>query len=102
MNRPRIPMLSMLRRQGGATCLEVGRKIQSYLDAEVDDRTASKIAGHLAACRRCGLDADAYRDIKQALGSRAALSSSAVAIERIRQFAMSLEARDEPNPSSHG
>lgn len=72
-----------------ASCREVGRVLQSYLDGEVDEVTARRVARHLEACRRCGLEAVTYVEIKRALAER----SSAVpqdAVIRLRQFAEQL------------
>lgn len=53
-----------------ASCRQVGRLLQSYLDGEVDDLTARRVARHLDLCRRCGLEASAYAEIKKALARR--------------------------------
>ncbi|RMH86227.1 MAG: zf-HC2 domain-containing protein [Actinomyces sp.] len=58
------------RRQGPASCREVGRVLQSYLDGVVDDTTARRVAEHLEECRRCGLEYETYHTIKQALARR--------------------------------
>lgn len=50
-------------------CSQVAEVLQSYLDGEIDDVTAARIARHLEACRRCGMELLAYREIKQALAS---------------------------------
>ncbi len=79
-----------------ASCLEVRRALQSYLDGEVDEVTARRVARHLEACRRCGLEASTYAEIKRALGER----SSEVppdAVARLRQFAERL--MDDPQGS---
>lgn len=92
--------LSWWRRMVGspamASCLEVGRILQSYLDDEVDEVTARRVARHLEACRRCGLEASTYAEIKRALGRR----SSGVpedAVRRLHEFAERLIA-DDPRP----
>jgi len=86
----------MVRRRGGARCVEVARKLQGYLDGELDDTTREHIAGHLAVCRRCGMDEQAYRDIKAALARRDA-DLPAAPIDRLRAFAESIAAPDEPD-----
>ncbi|HZD65095.1 MAG TPA: zf-HC2 domain-containing protein [Acidimicrobiales bacterium] len=58
-------------RTGRASCMEVARVLQSYLDREVDEVTARRIAVHLETCRRCGLEATTYRAIKASLARRA-------------------------------
>lgn len=83
-----------------ATCLEVGRVLQRYLDGEVDDLTARQVARHLEACRRCGLEASTYADIKAALAGRSrALPEDAVDRlhrfgEQLMQHQLGLEADD--------
>ncbi len=55
-----------------ASCWQVGHLLQSYLDGEVDDLTARRVARHLELCRRCGLEASTYAEIKKALARRGA------------------------------
>ena len=50
--------------EGRLSCHEVSRLVQRYLDDETDRATAAAVAAHLEDCRRCGMEADAYRDIK--------------------------------------
>ncbi|MGR8009497.1 zf-HC2 domain-containing protein [Streptomyces hypolithicus] len=68
--------------------MQVARVLQSYLDGESDEITARRVAAHLEDCRRCGLEASAYREIKNALARRETLDSGAVA--RLRGFGESL------------
>lgn len=69
-----------------ASCREVARTLQHYLDGEVDPITARRTAGHLEVCRRCGMDAATYRELREALRrGLGALDPSAVA--RLRAFA---------------
>ncbi len=65
-------VLDMFRRRGGSRCIEIGRRIQSYLDDGLDPDTAAKVSHHLAACRRCGLTAEDYRRLKLALAETSA------------------------------
>lgn len=68
-----------------ASCLEVGSGLQRYLDGEVDEVTARRVARHLEACRRCGLEASTYAEIKAALAARSDdVPEDAVA--RLRRF----------------
>jgi anti-sigma factor RsiW len=68
------------------TCRGVGKLLQAYLDGEVPDTAALLVADHLDVCRRCGLEADAYRAL---VSSLAHLSSPADTerLERLRAFA---------------
>lgn len=54
-----------------ASCREVGRVLQSYLDGYVDEVTLQRIRRHLDACRRCGLEAEIYSELKRSLTRRA-------------------------------
>ncbi|MEL7207926.1 MAG: zf-HC2 domain-containing protein [Actinomycetota bacterium] len=75
-------------------CRAVARRLQSYLDGELDERRRAAIAAHLDACRDCGLEAEAYLEIKGALGrTRRPVDPSA--IDRLRRFGESLT---EPGP----
>lgn len=68
--------------------MRVARVLQSYLDGETDEITARRVAAHVEDCRRCGLEASVYREIKNALERRDAPAAEAVA--RLRGFGESL------------
>lgn len=51
-----------------AGCREMSRTLQAYLDGHVDEVTARRVARHLEACRRCGLEAEVYTRIKELSG----------------------------------
>lgn len=55
------------RRDRELDCRQVRRLVQRFLDGEVDERTARRIADHLERCGPCGLDAATYRALKAAL-----------------------------------
>lgn len=67
-----------------ASCLEVSKALQAYLDDEIDDLSARRISRHLEICRRCGLDAATYAEIKRAVARRRTVPLKAV--ERLRKF----------------
>ncbi len=49
-------------------CMRVRRLLQAYLDGELDDEHgAMLVAGHLQACRRCGMAADSIQTLKHRL-----------------------------------
>jgi anti-sigma factor (TIGR02949 family) len=73
------------RARGEASCAEVARVLQSYLDGQVDDLTAQRVHRHLEHCRRCGLEAETYEAIKDAIARRAARVDPAT-LERLRAF----------------
>lgn len=77
-----------------ASCYRTSRALQRYLDGEVDDPTAARVARHLQRCRRCGLRARTYRAIQQALrsGSR---DVDELALRRLRAFTRSLAEPDD-------
>ena len=75
-------------------CPEVRRLLQRYLDGEVDDLKARRIASHLEDCRRCGLRAETYSAIKRSLYEHRP-EVPAETIERLRAFAAGLETRHE-------
>jgi anti-sigma factor (TIGR02949 family) len=87
----------MRRRRGDpeATCAEVARVLQSYLDGQVDEMTARRVARHLDACRRCGLEARTYEAIKEAL-ARQRTDVDAAALEGLRSFGERLVERVRP------
>lgn len=68
---------------------EVAQILQSYLDGHVDDLTARRVRRHLEHCRRCGLEADAYEAIKDALARRGH-GVDPQSLERLRAFGQRL------------
>lgn len=73
-----------------ATCAEVMRSLQSYLDGEIrDELSVRRIAAHLAVCRRCGMEAKTFRELKSALRS-AERNIDPRTIERLMDFARAL------------
>jgi anti-sigma factor RsiW len=65
-------------------CMQVGRRLQRYLDGEIDEVTARRIMRHLEDCRRCGMEAAAYAAIKASLARRGEVPDETV--ERLREF----------------
>lgn len=68
-----------------ASCRQTMRVLQSYLDGQVDEITTRRVGTHLEACRRCGLEASTYREIKAALARRGSDVDPAT-LERLRAF----------------
>ncbi len=83
------------RRDDALDCGQVARVLQSYLDDELTVTTAREVADHLEQCRRCGMEADTYRDLKQRL-SRFADPVDQVAVERLRRFVDELAGHRAP------
>jgi anti-sigma factor RsiW len=80
--------------------MQVMRVLQSYLDGHTDEVTARRVANHLEACRRCGLEAATYRQIKASLARKAGpLDESAV--ERLRAFGSALGEDTHEDDSGH-
>jgi anti-sigma factor RsiW len=75
-----------------ASCMKVMRVLQSYLDGHTDEVTTRRVANHLEACRRCGLDAATYRELKASLARRTP-QVDADTIERLRAFGRDLAVR---------
>lgn len=71
------------------SCRQVGRILQSFLDGELDDATTDKVAEHLEDCRRCGMAADVYLEIKASLGREAPVVPEA-SLTRLEEFARRL------------
>lgn len=79
-------------------CHEVGALLQHFLDDELDERRAARIAAHLEDCRRCGLEAEAYEQIKVSLAGRRA-DVPLDALKRLREFGRHLAQGEEPSNS---
>ncbi len=72
-----------------ASCREVGRVLQHYLDSEMDPEWAARVTEHLEACKDCGLEEETYREIKSSLARRQP-SATDDAVARLREFGRSL------------
>lgn len=71
-------------------CSDVARLLQSYLDRELTDEAAvAAIELHLEDCRRCGLEAETYASIKDALQARRP-SLDPDSLDRLRAFGAQL------------
>jgi len=78
------------------SCHQVGKVLQSYLDDELDDDAARKVAAHLEDCRRCGLEAETYDALKASL-QRGPAGLADEPVTRLREFGERL-ARGEIDP----
>lgn len=79
-------MIRRWRRSRGALgCHEVGRRLQVYLDGEIDEERARLVAAHLEECLRCGMEAETYSAIKRCL-QRLSGPEAPEALERLRVF----------------
>lgn len=84
------------------SCAQVGRRLQRYLDGEIDDLMARRILRHLEDCRRCGMQIETYRAIRASL----ARQTDAVpedTVDRLRSFGESLlRDRESGDPEETG
>jgi predicted anti-sigma-YlaC factor YlaD len=76
------------------SCRQVGKILQSFLDAELDEVTSDKVAEHLEDCRRCGMAADVYLEIKASLGRDAPVVPEE-SLNRLEEFARRLTSAEE-------
>lgn len=67
------------------SCREVGLRLQSYLDGELDEARMEQIRAHLDDCAACGLEATAFLDIKKSLNTQT-LPVDSSALARLREF----------------
>lgn len=89
----------VIRRQptpsGAVDCRQVGRLLQAFLDGEVHDARAVAVADHLDACVDCGMEADAYRWLKAAVGGLARAHDPRQ-VQRLQTFADALASGSGP------
>ena len=78
------------------SCSEVGKLLQFYLDENIDEPSARRLETHLHECRRCGMEAATYRDLKAALHRRRDSEESRDAVARLREFAERILVGDGP------
>ena len=74
-------------------CRDVGLRLQTYLDGELDPDRMQAIHDHLDACVECGLEADVFRRIKADLAGSAPTTDPAV-LERLRAFTARIASGD--------
>jgi anti-sigma factor RsiW len=67
------------------SCNQVGQVLQAYLDDELDEDAAHKVAAHLEDCRRCGLEAETYEALKASL-RRGPSGLADEPVARLREF----------------
>lgn len=75
-------------------CTDIGLRLQSYLDDELDPDRMERIRAHLDACVACGLDFDVYASLKADIAATR-LESDPSVIERLRAFARDISTRVE-------
>jgi anti-sigma factor RsiW len=82
-------------------CMRTMAVLQSYLDGNVDEVTARRVAAHLEDCRRCGLEVEVYSEIKAALANKRDAIDPA-ALDRLQHFATHLAHGDDPGADNRG
>lgn len=81
------------------SCAQVGEVLQQYLDGELDPASTPLVEAHLELCRRCGLEASIYSDVKAALAHQGELPQDA--LERLREFGERIAHGDVPLDGDH-
>lgn len=66
-------------------CRRVKPLLQSYLDGHLSPEEAVRVSTHLDACRRCGLAAETFRQIKAGL-ARLAEEPDKATVQRLERF----------------
>ncbi|MCD9624249.1 anti-sigma factor family protein [Rhabdothermincola salaria] len=90
----------LMGRRSELSCAEVAAVLQSYLDDELDAQTAEKVHEHLEECRRCGMEAATYEELKAAL-RRGPDGLTDEPVRRLREFGERL-AHGEVDPEQLG
>jgi hypothetical protein len=70
-------------------CREAANLIQVYLDGQTSVAERARVEQHLELCRRCGLEAHTYAEIKAALARRCGPVDE-LSMLRLRQFGAAL------------
>jgi anti-sigma factor RsiW len=71
-------------------CRRIKPLLQSYLDGHISPEDAMRVSTHLDACRRCGLAAETFREIKAGL-ARLAEEPDQQAVQRLTEFVDELD-----------
>lgn len=83
------------KRPSRVACVRTMRVLQSYLDGTLREMTAREVAEHLEECRRCGLEASVYTEIKRSL-ARQDRPVDPDTLERLRTFGVQLATGEQP------
>ena len=81
------------------SCREVGLRLQSYLDGEVDAQRREQIRVHLDACADCGLEEAAFTSLKASLRDLTTPIDETV-LERLRSFSAHIAEASTDNAST--
>jgi anti-sigma factor (TIGR02949 family) len=77
-----------------ASCCEVMRLVQSFVDGELNERRARRIAQHLDDCQNCGLEVALYQEIRESLRRQIPIHEPTLA--RLKDFVRQLEENEPP------
>jgi anti-sigma factor RsiW len=73
-------------------CREAVALLQPYLDGELDEKTAHRVASHIADCYQCGLEAGVYQQLSLSL--REGVRPPKETVARLQSFIDGLETHD--------
>jgi predicted anti-sigma-YlaC factor YlaD len=71
-------------------CRRVKPLLQPFLDGELGEEEAVLVSRHVDACRRCGLAAETFREIKAGL-ARLAEEPDRETVQRLEEFVDELD-----------
>ena len=80
-----VRWLKLRRAMPSAECVRVAEMLQEYLDVEGSPEAAARVQAHLDECRDCGLEADAFVELKEAVRRHGEADSGAK--HRLQDFA---------------
>lgn len=80
------------------TCHRLGRRLQHYLDGELDKTTTVLVEQHLETCPKCRLEVSTYTRIKSALARGVGNDGTArdEALDHLMRFAERLTGSEGP------
>ena len=93
--------MRLIGRGDEASCAEVARHLQAYLDGHTETGQVRRIEKHLERCRQCGLETRTYQEIKSALARRGT-AVDLDAVRRLTAFGQALAAGDEDHHQTGG
>ncbi len=76
-------------------CRKVGTLMQSHLDGALTAEDARRVSSHLEACRRCGMEAEAFQALSAAV-ARLSTQTDPDALARLGRLVAELD--DAPDP----
>ena len=82
-------------------CMRTMPYLQSYLDGNLDEIAARRVAKHLEDCRRCGLEITVFTEIKEALAEKRDSIDPDV-LDRLQHFATHLASGGDPSVGNPG